>query len=65
MQLTGNLMIGFGGLLGFIGFVMIWVPFLGLFCLIVGFGLFVGGQYLKRLGRHDAVLRKQGGRGLL
>ncbi len=61
MQMTGNLMMGFGGLLGLIGFVMIWVPFLGLFCLITGFGLFIGGQFVKRKGRHHAVLRKQGG----
>lgn len=64
MQITGNLMMGFGGLLGLIGFLTIWIPILGLLCLIVGFGLFVGGQMVKRKGRHHAVLRKQGGRGL-
>ena len=64
MQLAGNLMMGLGGLLGLIGLLTVWIPIFGLICLSVGFGLFVVGRFLRRQGRHHAVLRQQGGRGL-
>ncbi len=57
-------MMGLGGLLGLIGLLTAWIPFLGLLLLMAGFGLFVAGRFVRRQGRHDAVLRKQGGRGL-
>lgn len=64
MTLTGNILVGLGGLLGVIGVLMIWIPVFGLLFLFFGFGLFVTGQFLRRKGRHHTVLRKQGGRGL-
>ncbi|PHP65445.1 hypothetical protein CSC94_18980 [Zhengella mangrovi] len=64
MQIAGSVMMGLGGVLGLIGLLTIWVPIFGIIFLMIGFGLFVAGQFLKRKGRHHAVLRKQGGRGL-
>ncbi|MCB1418705.1 MAG: hypothetical protein KDJ74_06770 [Notoacmeibacter sp.] len=64
MRLLGNLLLGFGALLGLLGLLTVWMPIFGLLCLTIGFGLFVVGQFLRRKGRQHAVLRKQGDRGL-
>ncbi len=64
MQILGNIMMGFGALMGLIGLLFMWLPMFGIFCFALGGGLWALGRFVRQQGRRQAVMKHQGGRGM-
>ena len=64
MGAISYLVLGVGGVLAVIGFLLIWLPIIGWPLIVIGCGLVYLGQVLRREARRQQVRRQQGGPGL-